>query len=103
MGGPEFRAVDAQARQWKPPSADEWRDHINFVFPYIRLAWETMYKTKAELGKVYQELGDDTFGSQVEDMVHSREFFERFVGVLRSAEIRLICAATAVELKEEAR
>jgi hypothetical protein len=86
--------------EWKPPTDEEWPADSADVLPFVRLAWHAMFKTKAELGTIFKKMGDDDFGKLAEDMARSREFFERFVGVLQSAEIRLICAGTAVELKD---
>jgi hypothetical protein len=86
--------------EWKPPLAEEWRDHINFVFPYIRLAWETMYKTKAELMTVAEGLDGEPLDELITGIGDSKKFFERFTDVLDAALVRLICAGTAVELKE---
>jgi hypothetical protein len=86
--------------EWKPPSADEWRDHINFVFPNIRLAWETMYKTKAELMTVAEKLDGEPLEELITGIGDAKKFFEGFVDVLGAALVRLICAGTAVELKE---
>jgi hypothetical protein len=97
----DFEPWTHKPDEWKPPTADEWRrEHVNFVFPYIRLAWETMYKTKAELMTIVEKLDGEPLDELITGIADSKEFFEMFVGVLQSAEIRLICAGTAVELKE---
>ena len=45
-------------------------------------------------------------GGKGDRIAHSHEFFENFAKILKAGEVRLICAATAAELRagnEEAR
>jgi hypothetical protein len=55
-----------------------------------------MYKTKAELEAIAVALGDETFETMVDGIIKAREYFERFITVLNSAECRIMCAAAAV-------
>ena len=34
--------------EWKPPTGEEWQDHIRYVFPWIRLAWETLVQDESQ-------------------------------------------------------
>ena len=84
--------------EWKPPTDKEWADDTRL--PTVRLAWHLMHKTKAELMAGTAKMGDKDGVRLIEGIAEAREFFERFVAVLELAENRLICAGTAVELKE---
>jgi hypothetical protein len=83
--------------EWEPPTDKEWADGIRL--PTVRLAWHLMHKTKAELVAGATKM-EDKGVRLIEGFAEARELFERFVGVLQFAEVRLICAGTAVELKE---
>ena len=85
--------------EWKPPTGEEWQDHIRYVFPWIRLAWETLFKTKAKLETIVEELDGEPLSEMLDGIAHSREFFETFVTVLTTAETRLLCATAAVALR----
>jgi hypothetical protein len=89
--------------EWKPPTGAEWQDRIRSFFPYVRLAWETLFKTKAELQTVAEELDGEPLEELLNGIANSREFFDNFVKILNGAEARLLCAASAAELSEEAR
>jgi hypothetical protein len=85
--------------EWEPPSNKDWGPHGDHVLPFMRLAWITMYKTKAELETIADELEDDPFFEMVEGIRHSQTFFEPFLAILKSAELRILCAASAVEVR----
>ncbi len=88
--------------EWKPPTGAEWQDHIRSFFPYVRLAWETLFKTKAELQTVAEELDGEAFEELLNGITNSKEFFDNFVKILKAADARLLCAASAAELSEDA-
>jgi hypothetical protein len=88
--------------EWKPPTGAEWPDHIRYFFPYVRLAWETLFKTKAELQTVAEGLDGEPLETLLNGIADSREFFDNFVKILDAAQARLLCAASAAELSEEA-
>ena len=104
MTAEQWAAVDFEPwahreDEWKPPTGEEWQDHIRHVFPWIRLAWEVMFKTKTELETIADELEDEPLEGLIDRIAHSREFFENFVTVLTAAECRLLWAAAAAELR----
>jgi hypothetical protein len=80
--------------EWEPPTDKEWADDIRL--PTVRLAWHLMHKTKAELVAGAAKMEDKDGVRLIDGIAEAREFFERCVGVLQSAEVRLICAGTAV-------
>jgi hypothetical protein len=84
--------------EWKPPTDKEFADDTRL--PAVRLAWHIVHKTKAELVAGAVKMGAEDGVRLIDGIAEAREFFERCVGVLQSAEVRLICAGTAVELKE---
>ena len=61
------------------------------------MAWLTLFKTKTEVETIAETLDDEPFEILVNGIIHSREFFENFVKILNAAEVRIMCAATAVE------
>jgi hypothetical protein len=85
--------------EWEPPSNVKWAEDGAYLLPFVRMAWIWMYKTKPELETLAEELEDEPFEEMVEGIHHSLEFFENFVTVLQAAEIRIMCAASAVELR----
>jgi hypothetical protein len=93
----EFEPWMHNEDEWEPPTDKEWADDIRL--PTVRLAWHLMHKTKAELVAGAAKM-EDKGVRLIDGFAEAREFFERCVGVLEFAEIRLICAGTAVELKE---
>jgi len=104
MTAEQWAAVDFEPwahreDEWKPPTGEEWQDHIRYVFPWIRLAWETLFKTKAKLETIVEELDGEPLSEMLDGIAHSREFFETFVTVLTTAETRLLCATAAVALR----
>ena len=99
MAEMNFRPWEHTEDEWKPPSNTEWNSHGTHLLPFTRLAWLSMFKTKAELETIAEELEDEQFEELVNGIIHSREFFENFVMVLRSAEVRIICGEAAVELR----
>jgi hypothetical protein len=88
--------------EWKPPTGAEWPDHIRSFFPYVRLAWETLFRTKAELQTIAEGLDGEPLENLLTGIADSKKFFDNFVKILGGAEARLLCAASAVELSEEA-
>lgn len=64
------------------------------------MAWITTFKTQAELTTIAEKLEAEPFKELVEGIRCSREFFENFVTILTSAECRVLCAASVVELRE---
>ena len=86
--------------EWEPPSNAEWAKDGAYLLPFVRLAWICMFKTKAELETIATGLGDERFEELVNGIHHSLEFFENFVPILKSAEARIMCAATAVALRD---
>jgi hypothetical protein len=54
------------------------------MLPFVRMTWITLFKTKAEVETIEEEL--------VNGIIHSREFFENFVKILEAAEVRIMCA-----------
>jgi hypothetical protein len=64
------------------------------------MAWITTFKTQAELTTIAEKLEAEPFKELVEGIRRSREFFENFVTILMSAECRVLCAASVVELRE---
>jgi hypothetical protein len=80
--------------EWKPPSNKEWSLLAANLLPYVRVAWMSLYKTKAEL-EPFATLDEETFEETIEGISNSRKFFEGFVTILRTAECRILCAASA--------
>jgi hypothetical protein len=93
----DFEPWTYKPDEWKPPGDKEWADDTRLST--VRLAWFLMHKTKEELMAGTVKLGDGGV-TLIEGFAEAREFFERFVAVLKVAENRLICAGTAVELKD---
>ena len=99
MAAMNFKPWEHTENEWKPPSNTEWNSHGTYLLPFTRLAWLSMFKTKAELETIAEELEDEQFEELVNGIIHSLEFFENFVTVLRSAEVRIMCAEAAVALR----
>jgi hypothetical protein len=92
--------------EWKPPADKEWMDDGRYALPFVRMAWIALHRTKAELVEGLGKLDEEPFEVMMDGIAHSHEFFENFAKILKAGEVRLICAATAAELRagnEEAR
>ena len=86
--------------EWKPPAGKEWMDDGRFVLPFVRMAWFALHRTKAQLVEGLEKLGDDgTFETMIDGIANSQEFFENFAKILKAGEARLLCAASAAELR----
>jgi hypothetical protein len=93
MGSAQQRGMDRRFR-------------LIYLLPSVRIAWLTLYKTKPELENISRELGelggdDDYFKQLVNGIIHAREFFENFVTVLDTAELRLMCSAASALKKDD--
>jgi hypothetical protein len=84
--------------EWEPPTNAEWAKDGDYLLPFVRMAWLTLFKTKTEVETIAETLDDEPFEILVNGIIHSREFFENFVKILNAAEVRITCAANAVEL-----
>jgi hypothetical protein len=87
--------------EWKPPVAEkEWLDDGREVLPFVRMAWLALHRTKAELVEGLGKLDDGRpFETMMDGIAHSHEFFENFAKILKAGEARLLCAASAAELR----
>jgi hypothetical protein len=95
----EFEPWEHKANEWEPPGDLNWAAEASSVLLYVRVAWFVMYKTKAELGRMYQSPDGEAWNLMYEGIEHSLKFFENFVTILNSAQIRMLCAAGSAELR----
>jgi hypothetical protein len=70
-----------------------------YLLPFVRMAWICMYKTKPELETMAEELEDEPFEEMIEGIAHSQKFFKNFVTILQAAELRIMCATSAVAIR----
>jgi hypothetical protein len=98
-----FEPWDHAKDEWIPPSNVEMAEEAAALLPTLRVAWHLMYKTKAELEAICDELDDDknTFERTVDGIAYARQYFEQFVMVLNSAELRILCAAMSAMAKSD--
>ena len=82
--------------EWTPPSNTQWAEQAPYLLPYVRMAWMSMYKSKGELETIARELDEEPFRTMVDGIVNARKFFENFVTILSSAELRIMSAASAL-------
>jgi hypothetical protein len=95
-----FEAWQHAPNEWKPPSNEDWSLLAPNLLPYVRMAWISLYRTKSELEPL-ATLDEEAFLEMVDGISNSRKFFEGFVTILRTAEIRILCAASAAIVAEK--
>jgi hypothetical protein len=89
--------------EWMPPSNEEWVADAHDRLPLVRFAWLLMYKTKDELEASVvriDETDGEMFETMISDLVNLRKRFQRLADVVNAAECRIMCAASAVEFRE---
>ena len=74
-------------------------DDGRYVLPFVRMAWVALHRTKAELVEGMGKLDDEPFETMMDGIAHSHEFFENFARILKAGEVRLLCAASATDLR----
>ena len=91
--------VDCQ----KPPTNEQWIKAINPYLVSARIAWATCQKTKPELVKVIDGLGEDeeVWDEFYKGFKDAQQFFQYFHDLFEKAELRIICAGSVIELREE--
>jgi hypothetical protein len=102
MAAMNFEPWSHTEGEWTPPSNEQWAADALYVLVPTRVAWISMYKTKAELEAIVIALLDDkgSFETLVKGIIDAREYLEMLTGVLNAAECRIMCAASAVEYRE---
>jgi hypothetical protein len=86
----EFEPWQHHKDVWRVPSNEEWTSFGERVLPTVRIAWVTMFRTKAELETILRELDDDAIEAMGAAIVEARSAFEGFAAVLTSAASRVI-------------
>jgi hypothetical protein len=66
--------------EWKPPSNEDWSLLAPNLLPYVRMAWISLYRTKAELEPL-ATLEEEAFEELIGGISNSRKFFEGFVTI----------------------
>ena len=91
--------VDSQ----QPPTNEQWIKAINPYLVSARIAWATCQKTKPELVKVIDDLGEDeeVWDEFYRGFKDAQAFFQYFHDLFKVAESRIICAGSVIELREE--
>lgn len=97
----DFEPWSHNPDEWEPPSNAQWSKDGADLLPLVRMAWVQMYKTKAELRTMSEELDDETLEFLVNGIVHWRKYFEAFVTLLTAAETRMLIAGGGVVLERE--
>jgi len=96
MAAAEFEPWKHRKDGWRVPSNEEWMLFCDRVLPTLRIAWVTMFKTKAELETISRELDDDdTFEAMGKAIGEARAAFEGFATVLAGAGARIMCASAS--------
>jgi hypothetical protein len=86
---------------WKPPSNKEWNDWGAEYLPYVRIAWISMFKTKAELQVVIDDLGEECGIEMLDGFSRIVSSLKGVVEVVDAAEARIITAGmTSIEEEE---
>jgi hypothetical protein len=96
-----FEPWQHEPNEWEPPSNAEWSSFAAQLLPYVRMAWISLFKTKAELETMAKTLDEEPFEEMVEGISNSKKFFEEYVTILQTAEARIFSAATAVIMAEK--
>jgi len=86
-----------------PPSKDEWDSIGNTHLVAWRMAWVSLRKTKPELVDMLRKIGGD---EQVSDaylggIERAISFFDAALGLLKSADARILCAGAVLEIEED--
>jgi hypothetical protein len=93
MGGPRFSPLLAQELR-QPPTYDDWMRMSHSHLGALSLACKILGMTKEELKKFVRENGDDTaLNELLQRLTSTRNTFECFWHVARTAKARLVCAA----------
>jgi hypothetical protein len=95
MAAAEFEPWEHHKGGWRVPTNEEWVSFGERVLPTVRIAWVTMYKTKAELENISRELDDDAFIEMGNAIGEARAAFEGFAKVLAGARARIMCASAS--------
>lgn len=100
----EWAALDFQPwthadDEWTPPTNEEWNQFRRNHLTTVRLAWISLYKTKAELMEIIKGIGDDGCGQLFNRFTKTTYFLERTAQILHIAEARLIAAGTVLEVE----
>jgi hypothetical protein len=80
---------------WIPPTNEEWAELANPYLVTIRIAWQTVQRTKPDLVKMMAALDEDVGRGLMESFVDTLSFFEGVVGLLKCAEARILAAGAA--------
>jgi hypothetical protein len=97
----DFQPIPAQELRQPPTYADWMRMSHNHLVA-LSLAWKTLGMTKEELKKFVRENGDDTaLDELLQSLSSARNTFKCFWHAARTANARLICAGSAVELENK--
>jgi hypothetical protein len=103
----ELAAIDfepwvAKTDDWRPPTNKEWNEIGAWVMPIVRMAWLTMFKTKAEVLELVEGMDrEEIFEEYMKNLNRAQEALGGFLTVMRSAETRVICAGAILELQDE--
>jgi hypothetical protein len=92
MAAALFEPWEHKKDGWRVPTNEEWMELGERVLPTVRLAWVSMFQTKAELQTISRELDDDTFVAMGKAIAEARSAFEGFAVVLAGAAARIMCA-----------
>ena len=98
----ELAALEFEAWAGNPmddcplPTNEEWGRLADPHLLTLRLSWAVMFKTKAELIMMLDELGDDAISELFEQIAQSREWFEGLMNLYETAHTRLTIAGAVV-------
>jgi len=74
-----------------PPGKEE----IAHALVWIRAAYAALFRTKAELQRYPEQLGDDEFFGLLKGIRDSKSLFQALIIILDTAETRLLAAGAA--------
>jgi hypothetical protein len=93
----DFEPWQHSENEWTPPSNDKWTELANPHLIHTRVAWISMYKSKAELVETIRKLEEAEIAEELlTGIADSQSFFQGYVELLKGAEARLFAAACAL-------
>jgi hypothetical protein len=83
-----------------PPKPTEWVDLWNPVGVTLRISYEMMHKTKAELMEIIDSQDDDFFAQMRIGFDSAIGFLKAALAVMDGADVRLMVAASACAMRD---
>jgi hypothetical protein len=91
----DFKSWEGEINTKFLPNNEQFTEYGLFHLITCRMALVMMYKTKADLSKMFEQ-GGDAMCELVENMGKAKDFFSHFFEFLEAASARLLVAGASV-------